>query len=428
MTDAPAPGSRAPIAALDAWRARSTSIALVGALIVDLPALVFGVATAGSLELRLIFLACYAGIAVLAVLRGLDWRHRAGGLLAIGYAIAVLMLAHAGLVGSGRVVLLGLPLLALLLLGRAAGLVTVCLSIAIYAAFFGLAIGGWTPPLFVSQDGRVWLAQGLGLLMLLAPLALLLDRTLAFQAQMIARAEAGTAARAAELEERRVTVRRLEEAAAKRGALEQRLLEIGELERRKSAQQLHDGVCQQLTAGVLGARMLERALASRGAPEAAQAEALAELVEATLVDSRRFVHGLYPGPLPSSGLGAALRELARHVRETVEVDCEVRIDEEPALPGLVASQLYRIAQEATWNAVRHASATRIELGLARRDGALVLSVRDDGRGMGGAEPGIGQRSMADRAQSIGATLQVGDGPGGGVEVVCAVPLVEEGSG
>jgi hypothetical protein len=109
-------------------------------------------------------------------------------------------------------------------------------------------------------------------------------------------------------------------------------------------------------------------------------------VDAALGDSRSLSRGLSPGPLPPGGLGTALRELARQTRETVEVDCELVGGGAPSAGGADAVQLYRIAQEATQNAVKHAAAGRITIELAEDGAEVRLAVRDDGKGMPAAAP------------------------------------------
>ncbi len=196
-----------------------------------------------------------------------------------------------------------------------------------------------------------------------------------------------------------------------------------EAERRTVARELHDEVGQTLTALLA---QLERA--ARRAPPEIQVE-LAEAQEvarASLADVRRVVTRLRPDTLEDLGLVSALRALTRRVRDQTGLPITYELD--PHLPALDAQAelvVYRIAQEALTNAVRHAGATHVSLILNCDHGDVMLAVRDDGRGLNeGDASSSGIRGMRERALLVGGRFQVANRPGGGVEVRLDVPIME----
>jgi len=393
---------------LDAWRPKATQALLWAGLVADLPALVVAVRRDAAPGLRAAYLAGYVTLAALALWPRLDHRIRAGTIIAIAYALAVVGLVRLGLEGAGRTFAFGLPFIGFLLVGRRFGRLCVAVTLLLYAGFTVAAFLGVLPDAPFLPVGEAWLAQGFFLLVVLLPLAVLLESALTFQENALTRVKIASEKLAAIAEERR--------------RLEAEVIEVSERERRAVGHELHDGLCQQLTAGLLSARLLERDLAGKQAPEAAQAGALAEIIDTALADARSLARGLSPGPLPSGGLVVALRELARQVRETAEVDCEVLGPGAPSVAGTEATQLFRIAQEATQNAVKHAAAERIEIELVEDEVEVRLAICDDGKGLPSlASPGLGMRSMQGRALSIGATLEVGPRAAGGTEVCCRFP-------
>jgi two-component system sensor histidine kinase UhpB len=210
-------------------------------------------------------------------------------------------------------------------------------------------------------------------------------------------------------------VHRLEE---ERGASTAMALAAQEDERRRIAQELHDEVGQSLTVVLLG---LRRARDRAEELDPALAELLASAQETTrdgLEEVRRIAQRLRPGMLEDLGLLASLSSLASHASQTAGI--EVTRAFAPGLPPLdPATELvvYRVAQEALTNVVRHAQASRAELGLSRQGGSLVLRVVDDGRGMNPRQAeGAGIQGMRERAQLVGGTLEIRDREGGGAEV------------
>jgi two-component system, NarL family, sensor histidine kinase UhpB len=199
-----------------------------------------------------------------------------------------------------------------------------------------------------------------------------------------------------------------------------RVLDAQEAERRRVAQELHDEVGQTLTAVLLQLSRTARHVPPELAAEVAESQ---ETVRQSLEEVRRISRELRPEALDDLGLVSALAALAERLSARDGLRVARRIERDlPPLGDEHELVAYRVAQEALTNAVRHADATRVELTLARRNGSAVLTVRDDGRGLGSAPAGGGISGMRERAALIGAQLSVGDAPGGGAQVTLDMPL------
>ena len=217
------------------------------------------------------------------------------------------------------------------------------------------------------------------------------------------------------------TVALLEKEVAERQALEGALLRAIDDERQRFGQELHDGLCQHLAGTGLLAGTLANRLAAAGITEAAEVRAIGDLVSSAADQARSLAKGLHPVTIASGGFCTALRELAAGLSHTVRchVECPapIEVDQQTGL------HLYRIAQEAITNALKHAHANRIIVAVADRDGTLVLTVTDDGCGFDRAsiEQGMGILNMHHRAKVIGASLIVESQVGDGTRVICELP-------
>ena len=201
-----------------------------------------------------------------------------------------------------------------------------------------------------------------------------------------------------------------------------RVLEAQESERLRIALELHDQVGQELTAVLLG---LARVRSLTADPLRGDVEDIQEAVRASLEDVRRIALELRPEALDDLGLVSALAVLCERFAQRTGIGVSQHLDEH--LPELGHDEelvVYRVAQEALTNVARHSGADHAELRLRARNGDLMVSVSDRGRGLGpGGEPGTGIRGMRERAALIGATLDVGPNEDG---VGCAVTLLVAG--
>ncbi|HUJ09953.1 MAG TPA: sensor histidine kinase [Verrucomicrobiae bacterium] len=230
----------------------------------------------------------------------------------------------------------------------------------------------------------------------------------------------------AELEERvRQRTTALTAEMAERERLTKELLKISEREQRRIGQDLHDSVCQHFTATALAGQVLKERLAARSLPEAADAGKIVALVENGITLTRNLSRGLYPVELEAEGLMAALRELVAHASEQFKVDCRLECEQPvPIHDVTTATHLYRIAQEAITNAVKHGRAKRVVLKLSRSDAHTILSIMDDGVGLPdplSESSGMGLRIMAHRSNMIGGALSVRRADRGGTIVTCTLP-------
>jgi PAS domain S-box-containing protein len=208
-----------------------------------------------------------------------------------------------------------------------------------------------------------------------------------------------------------------------RQRLEQALLDATGREQRRLSEELHDGLGQELT----GLSLLAQALATatkNGQPATERdIERILQVARRAVATCRTIAHGLSPLGVTSGGLPAALRELAQLYADAHEPTVRFEAIGAAAirLAPDVSDHLYRIAQEAFANALRHAQAKVIDIALEVRTESIRIEIRDDGRGMDGDVPGTGGfgiRTMRYRAAMIGAQLQVSRRGSGGTSVIC----------
>lgn len=182
---------------------------------------------------------------------------------------------------------------------------------------------------------------------------------------------------------------------------------------------LHDGLGQQLTALSFQARSLE--LDSAGAVQG-QARSLHAGIATCIAQVRALARRLAPVDVQVVGLEGALRQLAEATSHAAGIACELHWEHGLAVPSLADEDLYRIAQEAVTNTLRHGHARRVELRMAREDGGTVFAVIDDGATPSGpVREGVGTRAMRARAARLGATYAAGPVPEGGWRVRVALP-------
>jgi two-component system, LuxR family, sensor kinase FixL len=212
---------------------------------------------------------------------------------------------------------------------------------------------------------------------------------------------------------------------SERKELRRQVLEAAEQEQRRIGQDLHDGTQQELCGLGLIAEGLVESLEAANSPHAKTAARLSQGLGQALENVRILARGLVPATIRAHGLRVALAELARRTAESAAVDCGFDCDDGPMISDpVVVTHLYRIAQEAVTNVVRHAKAAHIQISLNTKNRLLTLSVTDDGTGISaaGSYKGIGLKAMFYRASMIGGALRVWPAVSGGTEVICSVPL------
>lgn len=210
-----------------------------------------------------------------------------------------------------------------------------------------------------------------------------------------------------------------------RNRLENALLDISEQEQRRLGQDLHDGLCQSLSGLAFMARSLTKTLEAQNLLElAAEAARLADLIHQSVEQSRDIAKGLHPVVMDAEGLVSALHELA--ARSSGSIACRLRCEHMvPITNNGVALHLYRIAQEAVTNALKHSDARSITLSLRLRQDQLSLSVADDGCGLPDvihASHGMGLRLMKYRAEVIGADFAIGRRKKHGTRMTCLLRM------
>jgi len=213
-----------------------------------------------------------------------------------------------------------------------------------------------------------------------------------------------------------------------RSELLRRVVGAQEAERKRIARELHDATGQTLTAIGLGLRGVTGILHQDLDKAAANLRQLQMLVANALNELQHVIADLRPSHLDDLGLPAALRWYCGEVKARAPIAVEVEVSGEAwEVPGEVTTALFRIAQEALTNVVKHADADRVTVSLAYRPEAVSLEVFDDGRGFDPelieTEKGLawGLAGMSERASLIGGQLHVESGPGEGTRVKVTVP-------
>jgi signal transduction histidine kinase len=195
-------------------------------------------------------------------------------------------------------------------------------------------------------------------------------------------------------------------------------------ERNRLARELHDAVTQKLFGVVLAAES-GTALLDRDVNQAAAQLALVrDLAREAMEELRSVIVHLRPAALESQGLAVALGKHVDVLRRTHGREIGLEIEGDAPVPAAVEADIFRIAQEALHNALRHAQATHIEVRLCCEPGRVVLSVSDDGAGFerdAVRSRNLGLTTMAERARAAGATLDIETAPGAGTTVRLEVP-------
>jgi PAS domain S-box-containing protein len=213
--------------------------------------------------------------------------------------------------------------------------------------------------------------------------------------------------------------------------MEQAILEISAREQRRIGQDLHDGLGQHLTGIAFMTKVQEQRLAEKSLPEAVEAARIVRLVNEAIHKTRELAHGLIPVFSEAHGLMSALRRWAAEVEDLFKISCCLRLDR-PVLindPNM-STHLYRIAQEAVNNAIKHGKAKHIVISLFAGNGYGTLTIENDGSSLPESsagspcdDAGMGMQIMNYRARMIGGSLKVESGEDRGVTIQCTFPLL-----
>ena len=210
--------------------------------------------------------------------------------------------------------------------------------------------------------------------------------------------------------------------------LSQRLIRAHEEERALLARELHDDVTQRLA--VLA---IDIGLAERAAPDGVQVQEAMQTIREGLVRLSEDIHSLayqlHPSVLEELGLGEALRTECERVGQRSRVDLSVELDPLPAIGKDTALCLFRVAQEALNNVIRHADSSAASVALRQMDDGMLLTVRDDGVGFDPASSGMGRSlglaSMRERVRLVNGRLEIESESGRGTTIVAWIPAEAE---
>jgi len=260
--------------------------------------------------------------------------------------------------------------------------------------------------------------QGIALAAILLEIMVLLDRFHDMLMQALA--------------DRTAAYQKLKNEMQERRRLEYELARTTDEERRRLGHEIHDGVCQQLTAALLRSEALTEWL-DPARPSATEVlTGLTALLEETIDETHAVARGLCPLESDPEALVSALQTLVYRIQKASGIACTLKTTGDVSIAErATANHLYRIAQEAITNAVKHANANGITVTLEGNEDSLVLEVEDDGDGLPDENNlnGMGLRTMSYRADLIQGNLSVAAGAKGGTLMTCRVPrggVVESG--
>ncbi|MFN2475006.1 MAG: PAS domain S-box protein [Chthoniobacterales bacterium] len=230
-----------------------------------------------------------------------------------------------------------------------------------------------------------------------------------------------------ELEERvRERTAALQTEMTERQKLEKQVLELKDSEQTRFSQDLHDGLGQYLTGILFRSVALHRSLNSERSPHTESASKISELVEEAINQAHRLARGIAPVSLRRDGLMSALEELVKTMCQPEVVNCTFECEEPVYLDdNTTATHVYRIAQEAITNAMKHSKGSSVVLRIQRLPDGCELSVRDDGEGFAAGastRQGRGLNIMKHRARLINGEVQVQPAHPRGTVVICRFPL------
>jgi signal transduction histidine kinase len=212
-----------------------------------------------------------------------------------------------------------------------------------------------------------------------------------------------------------------------RERLQRELLQISEREQERVGHDIHDSLCQHLTGTALAAEVLSESLQAANSPQSNDAARVVALIEEGIALGRNLARGLSGVEVEKNGLAAALSDFAQSTSELFNVSCRFECPDPLFIEDAhTAVHLYRIAQEAVGNAIKHGEAKDIVIRLESTDAGCTLRVLDNGSGLPvkPKDTGMGLHIMSYRSELIGAQLDVRRRSPKGTELTCTLPLAE----
>lgn len=419
-------------AALFDWRRNAVEIFMVSSVLVYLPVIILlicGYGPPATWAVYLLVYTSYLAVALSAFLKILDHRIRFYTVLSVAYLTAIAaVFSYPG--PFIRALPVALPIIGLVLSGVRCGRITAAVSVLVIlltpllTRFPGLTRtlrNNASPPV---EPVALMLLQGIGLAAMLLALMALLERFYNFLVKALIEQHRS----AADIERKVVELTNAHHTLSmeidNRRKLEREITRIADEEKRRLGLEIHDGVCQQIAGALLRCEALARRV-ERGQPMIAEdIQAVSDLLEEAMDEAHGVARGLCPLESSPNAIEAALRTLARRTQRISGLACRFIASGDIRIPDpMKAQHLYRIAQEAVSNAVRHARATRINIALHGSENEISLQVEDDGQGLPTAtsSTGMGLHTMACRVNLLEGEFTITSAPEGGTIVRCTVP-------
>lgn len=406
-------------ATLNRWRHKATNTLMIASALVYLPVTAIVLAGQGPAltgPITGVAVGIYGILLLETLLWRVDYRVRVGVNLATGYALALIVGIALPQGPFIRALPLILPLIATIFFGRRAGSIATGLSILILLFVPSLSTVPGLVGILVAEGQHVpgwpsfiWF-QGIALTAILLQSMVLLNRFHEMLMQSLA--------------DRTAAYHKLKDEIQERRRLEHEVARITDEERRRLGNEIHDGICQQITAALLRSEALREWLNPADASATEAITGLTTLLEETIDEARAVAHGLCPLESDPEALAAALRTLAGRIQTASGIACALETVGDVCVVDVArANHFYRIAQEAASNAVRHSHAKKISMRLSGTDDSLLLEVEDDGVGLPADSnaKGMGLRTMSYRADLMEGRLTATTEAGGGTCIACRIP-------
>ena len=216
----------------------------------------------------------------------------------------------------------------------------------------------------------------------------------------------------------------LETEIAERARLEREVLKISDREQARIGRDLHDGPCQNIASIAVLAEIAAREMKLENQNATASLNEISQIARHSIDEIQSLSKGLFPVKIEEYGLELALQELAAETMARSTARCSFTMRQPITFTDPAAAiQLYRIAQEAISNALRHGRARNVAIELEMSNGTVRLMIQDDGIGIqpGTKKSGLGLHTMDYRAKMLGGSLEMGPGSEGGTTVICSFP-------